>query len=218
MKKLMVTVMAAGLMAGVVGSVGAMPITSEDAWDITQGAVVTTHSGMIVIPNNFAGSAAGMFGNDVGPGGAFPGERLQTIFRDFAPIGEVHAIEWRSAAPFALTGYHLVAIEDSNEGRSFSQFRLFAKVGGVFQLISDVASKGSTNLYEGHALDIIRGVNKVTAQEFRAEFVQFTGFANQSGPRITELDAIIPEPGTAAVLGVMGVAGLVGRRRKLSRV
>jgi hypothetical protein len=217
MKKLMVTVMAAaGLMAGVVGSAGAMSVTSTDAWDITQGAVVTSTSGI-----HPAGSAAGMFGNDAGPNSPFPVERLNTLFRDLAPEGTVHAIEWRSVTPITLAGYHLLSYEDVNEGRSFSQFRLFAKVNGVFDLISDVATKGAADLYVNHTLDMTVAVNKVIAQEFRAEFVQFKEFFGQSGSRVVELDAInvVPLPASAWMgLSLLGGLGVARRRRKLSRV
>jgi len=187
--------------------------TSTDAWDVAQGSVVTS-----VSTASPAGSPAGMFGADAGAAAPFPVERLNTVFGDLLPVGTVHSIEWHTAAPISLTGYHLLAHADGvdldvDNGRSFSQFKLYAEVGGNFQLISSVDTAA---LYSAGGLDVQGSFAAVGAQNFRAEFTQASGLFGKSGPRVAELDAItaaVPEPAGWALM-LAGGAALLARRRR----
>ena len=143
-----------------------------------------------------------------------PVERLNTGFGDLLPMGTVHSIEWHTSAPILLTGYHLLAHPDAGfDGRSFSQFKLYAEAGGSFQLISSVDPAA---LYHAGILDVQDQFAAVGAQNFRAEFTQATALFPKSGPRVVELDAItaaVPEPAGWALM-LAGGAALLGWRRR----
>lgn len=187
--------------------------SADDAWDVSQGTVITQFT-----PNpGLPGNGPGMFGGDAGEGSPFAVERFNTVFPDLLPAGTVHSIEWSTASPITLTGYHLQAARDGSNGRSFSLFRLLADTGSGFVLISSV---DTTALYTGGPaaleLDLTQTLPAVTAQSFRAEFTQATGLFGQSGPRVVELDAItaVPEPASWALMlgGCVGLAAWLRRR------
>lgn len=195
----------------VLGALAAMPSpaaaqVSNDLWDVSQGATVTAHSGV------FFGDIRGMFGHtSIGP------EPQNTLFSDGQPPGFTHFVEWQSASPIILSGYHLMAADDSSAtagDRGFTAFRLFAFDGSGFGLIDTF--NPTSNPYPGNVVDITRPVGPLTAQRFRAEFDQFGPQFNGSGPRILELDAVavavVPEPGSILLAAVLGTLALRRRR------
>jgi hypothetical protein len=182
---------------------------STDLWDVSQGATVNSSSGGTVL-NMFGGTEINFGNGSLEPGTAF----LEDAGRS---AGFVHFVEFESAAPIRLTGYHLLAGDDnaSNPGdRGFTEFRLYAFNAGSFQLIDSFTP--ASNPYPGNSVDVTSAFAAVEAQLFRAEFVQFAN-DNGPGPRIIELDAIatpVPEPGTLAMILAGGTMFLLVRRRK----
>ncbi len=151
---------------------------TTDAWDIAQGTVVTSHSPLIPgssIEDLFGGSSSTV-------------EPLSVIFADGSAPGTVHFVEWRTAAPVPVDGFILRANDDGpvSKNRGFSEFRLFAKNmgSGEFEQVSSYSTK---NPY-GEQITVMDTFTQVTAQEFRAEFVQAANPTN-GGPRVREIDA-----------------------------
>jgi hypothetical protein len=201
-----------------VGRASALPISATDLW---QSPTVLTHSG--VVPQS---DIRDMFG------GAFAAaETGNTVFRDFEPAGTLHSVEWQTAAAVTLRSFILNAAHDGPprdaNARGFSEFRLYAfdTLSSSFALIFTfdpanpygTSSAPANSIVETNAsLNLLSlGVNlaPVTAQRFKADFVQFGTFGgNANGPRILEFDGFdtfltqasvpqAPEPATLAVLG-----------------
>ncbi len=154
-----------------------------DPWDVSQGTVVTAHSGTVLVssPNDLLGATD----STVEPG--------STIFRDDQSAGFVHFVEWTTVAPITLYGFTLYANDDGavTGDRGFSEFRLFARNPStmLFEQISSFTPPG--NPYPDNDLVFSAAFSPpVVAQDFRAEFVQFAGTGTAArGPRIRELDA-----------------------------
>jgi uncharacterized repeat protein (TIGR01451 family) len=167
-----------------------VPVTS-DLWDISQGATVTTSSGM-----HGASSITNMFG---GSGGVEP---LNTIFRDDQAAGFTHFVEWSAASPIALTGYRLFTYDDgaANVGdRGFTSFRLYGRTSPTapYQLLDQYIPSSNPSPTPSVTIGVERLITSFTGQDFRAEFVQY---ANNSFPgvRVVELDAIATAAPVAA--------------------
>src|SRR6476646_5278803 len=91
---------------------------TTDLWDSHQGATIVSSSGDGPQP------LVDMFGG-VSPGPE-PGSAL---FPDSFPIGYTQFVDWQSATPIALSGYHILANDDDAGvvgGRGFTAFRLYA--------------------------------------------------------------------------------------------
>jgi hypothetical protein len=188
-------------------SVQASAVTT-DLWDVNQGATLLSSSGASL--GDLRNMFGGMFSSPE-PGTAF--------FRDDQAAGFTHFVEWQSAGTILLTGYNLVAQDDSccSVGdRGFTQFRLYAFDEGTmsFDLVDTFTP--ASNPYPGNTVDVTRGFAGVVAQRFRGEFDQFA--PNQfPGPRIIELDAIaqavsVPGPAAAGLLAAAAAIGVVRRR------
>lgn len=217
-------------------------LSNSDLWDVSQGTVVTSNSPML---SSFPGR--NMFGDSVyGPSDA--------LFSDSFDVGYVHYIEWQTPSPVTIQSFTLYAGHESwrsyapNAGeltfqqRGFSEFRLFAFNDSTmqFDLVFDLAAGdpyGTTVLphnafteddVAGYLLLIGVNIDAVTADRFRAEFVQAGDRSSPGidtaalGPRIYEIDGygtihpstvVIPEPGTWAFLG-LGALVLTGRQMR----
>ena len=88
----------AALLVTLARTAEAQPVTT-DLFDLSQGASVLTHSGMI------SGSNPGdMFGQTLT---SIFVEVGNTLFRDDKPAGFVHSIEWQTAGPVRLDSFNL---------------------------------------------------------------------------------------------------------------
>lgn len=212
-----------------------LAVTTDDLWDISQGNVVTAHTGV-----RFGSDITNMFGGTAGS--VEPGN---TLFRDGVPTGTVHAVEWQTAAVITLRSFVLFAAHDEPPrdatARGFSRFTLYAfnAMTSAFDIVlfelfpsnpygDTPAPSGAlieTNL-NNNQLRLAANVTPTTTDRFRAEFVQFGFFAsNASGPRVMELDGFdtfhaalatvpVPEPTSLGLLA-SGLALLaLGRPRK----
>jgi hypothetical protein len=83
---------------------------------------------------------------------------------------------------------------------------------------------GGVNYTAQNMLELFVNITPITAQNFRAEFVQYGNgsryYGDSQGPRINELDGYayvppsgVPEPSTMLLLG-SGLIGLAGYGRK----
>jgi hypothetical protein len=174
--------------------------STTDAWDIAQGTIVTGHSGII----------AGSDIEDLFGGATSSVEPRSVIFADGLAPGTVHFVEWRTAAPVPVDGFILRANDDGpvSKNRGFSEFRLFARNTGTGEF-EQVSSYSTRNPY-GEQITVMDTFAQVTAQEFRAEFVQAANPAN-GGPRVREIDAPPPRASIdGAVLGQKGRVKIVG--------
>ncbi|HUR47764.1 MAG TPA: hypothetical protein VMZ27_17905 [Candidatus Saccharimonadales bacterium] len=109
------------------------------------------------------------------------------LFEDGHTNGFVHYVEWSTPVPVTLRSYRLFAGGDGM--REFASFTLKAKSIGssIFDLTIDKFTPVHPYVFpEGSPLLHSADVNSVTAQQFRAEFVNRAG--GSDGPRIIELD------------------------------
>jgi hypothetical protein len=199
-------------------------ITSNDPWDVSQGAIVTGTSGWSrwttqnTVPNILGADVPVL---SVLNGEPWPGEHGAGFFAEDNPAGFTHRLEWSTPSPVTLVGYNLFANSDQNPSypgaRGFSSFRLLVEnpTTQAFDLV-DTFSPGATDYYETFS----RTFASVTGDRFRAEFIQTASADNGyvQGPRIRELDAVaVPEPSSfiglaAAALACFSV--LKGRNRQ----
>src|SRR5205814_2372489 len=145
---------------------------ASDLWDVSEGATVTGNS---PLGNGF--DARDIFG-----GHFSTTEPDQIVFADGQPAGFVHYVEWQTAAPVTVGAFALFASGDPpavNNQREFARFVLKAK--------SDPGSADyDLTLYTQDVNDhpyafvdpvnyavFVTNIGPVTAQYFRAEFVQY---------------------------------------------
>lgn len=198
---------------------------SDDLWDINEDSTVTLHS--TLFPNS---NIRDMFGGDYSTL-----ESQNTLFASQyiggtgwaeVPEGYMHWVEWETPSPVTLDRFALYAQGDDlldPAGRQFKQFELFYKHGSSWMSIYDT---GVNFTYSG-LLSLEVDVTDVTAQAFRAEFIQAAYWINPDthsgwpaiGPRIIELDGfgvVVPEPSSMilAALGLLSLAFVGWRRRR----
>ena len=183
------------------------PLRSVDLWDISQGIVVTSDSGVLE-----GSDIRNMFGGNFGP---FAEE---TLFQDDLPADTIHSVEWQTAQQIMLTSFDIFANHDGPfpefdaNYRGFSAFRLFAQdpVTSNFELLAEIFPSNPYDNTPGNMaadgfLHISMDVAPTIAQVFRAEFVQFGDIElSASGPRVQELEGFgtIPGIGTEIDKGV----------------
>ncbi len=205
----------------------AIPISSTDLWDISQGSTVDSTSGALNYSSFWNSDVRNMFGSAFGTV-----EAGNTLFKDFmspgqaggsVPAGFTHFVEWHTPGLVTLRSFDLHASNEGMTRRAFNRFQLFSGDGaGNWSSIYDTGAGFSYGV-----LDLAIDVAPVTAQYFRAEFVQAPWTDSRAiGPRIHELDGFdtfldgttggssAPEPSTVFLMG-LGLAALgFGRRRK----
>ncbi len=203
----------------VLSSADAQFLTSfEDLWDVSQGTVVTSSSGVLAGSN-----ARDMFG--ASSGGVESGN---TLFADFRSQGFTHFVEWQTPEPITLRSFVLFAAHDggipSFVFRGFTEFRLkaFNDSTSAFDIL--LATFNPSSPYDpptGALLTLGMNVPPTTTSRFRAEFDQAATPSNRAGPRILELDGystVIPEPTTLAMtllgLGMLAAASVRSRIRR----
>mgnify|MGYP001274310288 CR=1 FL=1 len=162
-------------------------ISTNDAWDISQGASVTANSG-VKTGSDMRNTFGGAYGTiEVG----------NTLFPDDYLAGHVHWVEWQTTNVLVVTNINLVASHDgdgrdANE-RGFSRFTLYVWNTGVWHKVYEYYPSnpyGGGPNYPGLTfLELNVDLTNTIGQRFRAEFVQYGDrTANARGPRITELD------------------------------
>mgnify|MGYP003695029651 CR=1 FL=1 len=234
-------VLAAAMSLAVVEEVRSAVIVQshDDLWQLSQGNMVTSTTATL------GGTSGGnLFG---GSAGVEPGN---VLFSDSFDVGHVHAVEWQTMAPVEVLSFSLFAQHEgfrfspnelTTQQRGISEFRLLAFNSDMEQFeqvysISMAGSYGETvappgSLIDpgnpGYSLALAADIDPVTAQLWRAEFIQ-AGDRSTSGidvralgPRIMELDAfgtlhpvMIPEPGVGALFAAGALALLVFARRR----
>ncbi|TVR51684.1 MAG: hypothetical protein EA425_06600 [Puniceicoccaceae bacterium] len=155
--------------------------TSDDLWDVSQGATVTAHSG--VRADSFIEN---LFG---GTGGIEP---ANTIFADGRPAGFTHFVEWETDGPVWLEGFNLFAADEPGDGaRGITALRLYGRNASDEEFTLLATQTVAANPYFPDPFLRFTGLLPAPfiGRQFRAEFDQF-GASAFSGPRIEELDAI----------------------------
>lgn len=145
-----------------------------------------------------------------GPNGTGPIEPGSLLFPDTP--GLTSFLEFNTSAPVFINGVNLITQSDNateNGDRNTAGFRLFANLDANPDF--EVALVPTTNPIDNGAGNIYT-FGGVTAQFFRAEFVNGNGTQNQ-GARIVEFDAV-PEPATIGLLGLGALSLLTSRRRQ----
>jgi hypothetical protein len=157
---------------------------------------------------NFSPTIGGFDIENLFDGSSGHAESDMTIFEDGRAAGTAHFVEWQTPAPVTINNYRLFANGDGAPSfdRSITKFTLKAKnPAGAFEVISALVT---TNPYDltpcnvgGSFLEVsINLPTPTTAQEFRAEFVQFATSSVSSGPRIRELNGFADPDPTGCVL------------------
>jgi len=169
--------------------------STNSLWDISQGTTVLNYSRL----NSSAGPPYPQF--DVGDifGGTYYACSLEryydTIFADGNPDGFTNYVEWHTASNVTVQSFDLYAAGDAPPcatSREFASFKLKAKSPGStnfdLTLFTFVPTHPYTYVSNQFPLLVSADIKAVTAQDFRAEFVNRNG-ARYDGPRIFGLDA-----------------------------
>ena len=187
--------------------------STNDLWDLSRGAVVTTNSSL----------QPGFDARDILGGHFSTTEPDQTVFQDGHPAGYVHYLEWRTPTPVTVGFFTLFTSGDGqafNNQREFAQFVLKAKSSATSSNFDLTLYTYNVDSHPYAFVDptnyavIAASIGSVTAQYFRAEFVQYNAGANFNGPRIKELDAF--PTGLSLADQPLGQAVIVGSNATFS--
>ena len=167
--------------------------STNDVWDVSHGITILAHSPLDdALGDPLSYDAANIFGATNGT--FIEGAAGNVVFTDFQPPGFVHFVEWRTPAPVTVRSFRLFAAGDAIDShREFAVFRLLAKTEGspTFDRTLFTLTPSHPYVYAdiSNGLLIASRIRPVTAQEFRAEFVNLAGLPRtDNGPRIVELD------------------------------
>ncbi len=222
----------------------ALPVSTSDLWDVSNGIVIDATSGPLYYNNSYRSYVENIFGASGGIAGSY------TLFKDYnspfysggsVPAGYIHYVEWHTLDPITLRSFNLVAYNEGMDRRAFDHFELLAYFGGGWQTIYEkdyAASAGNPYGYGGSPtynpttnwLELeVDLLNSVDAQYFRSEFRQASWTDSRAiGPRVWELDGYdtfldgstgtdpVPEPTTMLLFG-SGLIGLAVFRRRLKK-
>ena len=175
-----------------IASAHAQQPTSNDFWDVSQGAVITADSGIMF----GAGSYAGLLGEN---GQNNADQATWTYFNDGADFDFVHFVEWETLTEVTIGNVRVFAFGDEmfNNGREFETFTLKAKSPGSdiydITVVDYTATHPFSYVDPFNYLVVDAVVTPVTARQFRAEFTQYTAGFGWDGPRIVEIDGL-PTP------------------------
>ncbi|MEM7283269.1 MAG: hypothetical protein AAF438_16760 [Pseudomonadota bacterium] len=170
--------------------------TSGDLWDVSRGTVVTDSS--MVFPGS---DARNMLGAELNTITSDPTGTL--IFVDTEDPGFTHFVEWETVAPVTVGQLNLYANSDGVEFpqfRGLNRFTLLAENDNQeFEVVLDVPiATPYEYAVENSFLLVAATFDAVTAQRFRAEFVQVGDPVDgRSGPRVWELDGFPPAAGVS---------------------
>jgi hypothetical protein len=172
-------------------------------------ATVTTY-GPVETGDNGNGYPSGYIynisGASNGHGGFYGGEPDDDYV--FGDQTGPYTVAFTTATPVTLTGIALYAGADAPKSptanRGISSFSFSAGGVDVVNDVSPVDISTTENLYTFPA---------ITASSFVATFVGNPSAAFP-GPRIFELDGIVPEPASISILALSGL-GLFARRRRV---
>lgn len=193
------------LLAFCVAAVNAQVQSTNDLWDVSQGMTITRSSAV----DNCGRDPAHPYDPRDVFGGNFancPGENF--LFQDNAPANFVHFIEWKTAAPVTVRSFNLWTTGDGAlTDREFDRFRLLTKSPGASDFDVLVYDFTPSHPYQYvadiYSLLVSTDVKPVTAQEFRAEFVNRTN--SNLSPRLIELDGFSEFTGPRATARVSQV-------------
>ncbi len=177
--------------------------STNDLWDVSQGATVVGHSsfdaadGLTINPYDARDIFGGHFGNYAPEQHWYGG----VVFNDLAPADRLHFVEWRTPSPVTIRSFNLFATGDNpyHQWREFASFTLKAKSpdSDAFDLIlfSYTPPHPFAFVDDQSALLVSVDIPAVTARDFRAEFANYPD-QGLSGPRILELDGFADTRGT----------------------
>jgi hypothetical protein len=170
------------------------PGANDDLWDVTQGSVVTANSGM---QESAPGSGIVVSSVDDAFGATdTAGDPGVATFRDDAPVGTVHSIDWRTPVPVLAGEFQMHAVHESTNGnqRAFDRVRLLGREFGSGQMLTLYESQMPIPFpidgIDGARVERCVGLRPRLVQEFRIEFTQAGAMAGASnGPQLFELNA-----------------------------
>lgn len=164
------------------------PGKKANLWSVRYGNTVTGNSGLIP-----GCDPRDLFG---GHFGALESHDL-ILFSENKPEGFPHWISWKTARPMRLETIQLYALGDDNTGkREFSSFRLYARnpTTGQWERVDNFTPDHHPYRFEAPDRKLLHSYTlpaPITAQEFRAEFIQGKApDGSINGPRVIELMGI----------------------------
>lgn len=200
--------------AAIIGPAGTIPVSNPaSVLDVSNpGNSYSLVGNTTVLPNGF--DVRDLFGGSFGTNNY---EHNDVIFTDNLPIGTVDSVSVTLPQPVSLTDFNLYLEEDSDGGRSASEFELYA--GNT--LIDDVhildhtGTQTYNSVYGSDYIEIADTLANVPASTtYTLDFVQNQNSGSVSGVRAMEFEAV-PEPTALPMLGIAAL-GLLARRRRMS--
>lgn len=203
------------------GTLYGQSISNSDAFQLSN---ITINGGTGWINGQHGGSIDGMFGG-LGFDPAEPGTAIfvDTVFQpSVLDINRsVSAVNWTMNTPTTLSGVNLFLNVDVRfpTARAVKSFALIADTNGTpgFQSTDDHVFVSTVNYDSVTGLATLSVPFATTASKFLFEAEPYFSVPDNMflGPRVMELDAVVPEPAGIAVVG-LGYLLLLRRRSKIS--